>query len=205
MDISIEKTLKTSKRAIFVGSLFFDWGQKYSKRPELLSCLVRLKKCKWLNQNTNKVLFKFKPVWKTHVPYNHLSVMMKKGSQFTRFFVHEMKKLESTGILDILRKRYSGIQACKQPLKVKPMGFEKLSFLFSMLIIGFITSILVVLIEYMTKTKKKKQEITNKDEEITLIKQKMGEYLEGLSYQETENILGTLFLHYTKMEKDGMK
>ena len=106
-------------------------------------------------KNTNRVHFQFKPVWKTHVPYNHLSVMMKKGSQFTRFFVHEMKKLESTGILDILRKRYSGIQACKQPLKVKPMGFEKLSFLFSMLIIGFITSILVVLFEYMTISKKK--------------------------------------------------
>ena len=85
------------------------------------------------------------------------------------------------------------------------MGFEKLSFLFSMLIIGFITSILVVLFEYMTISKKKKQELINKDEEMTLIKQKMGEYLEGLSYQETENILGTLFLHYTKMEKDGMK
>ena len=83
------------------------------------------------------------------------------------------------------------------------MGFEKLSFLFSMLIIGFITSILVVLFEYMTISKKKKQR--NKDDEMTLIKQKMGEYLEGLSYQETENILGTLFLHYTKMEKDGMQ
>ena len=66
-------------------------------------------------------------------------------------------------------------------------------------------SILVVLLEYMTQTKKKKQELTNEDIEMSLIEEKMGEYLEGLSYQETENILGTLFLHYTKMEKDGMQ
>ena len=41
-DISIEKTLNTSKCALFADSAFFDWGQAISKHPKDLSCLVRL-------------------------------------------------------------------------------------------------------------------------------------------------------------------
>ena len=131
--------------------------------------------------------------------------MMKKNSQFTRFFFNEMIKLESTGNLDFLSKRYLASKTCKQPVKEKPLGFEKLCFLFFMLIIGCIMSIFVAFFEYMTKDKKKKQKLTNKDEEMSLIKQKMREYLEGLSYQDTENILGTLFLQYIKMDTEGIK
>ena len=116
-----------------------------------------------------------------------------------------MKKLESTGHLDVLRKRFVRSQACKQLVKEKPLGFEKLSFLFFMLIVGCIMSIFVLFFEYMTRGKKKPQTITNKDEELSLIKQKVGEYLEGLPYQDTENILDTLFLQYVKMEKEEMK
>ena len=116
-----------------------------------------------------------------------------------------MKKLESTGHLDVLRKRFVRSQACKQLVKEKPLGFEKLSFLFFMLIVGCIMSIFVLFFEYMTRGKKKPQTSTNKDEELSLIKQKVGEYLEGLPYQDTENILDTLFLQYVKMEKEEMK
>ena len=42
MDISIDKTLNTSKSAIFASSTFLDWGEPYSKHPEPLTCLVRL-------------------------------------------------------------------------------------------------------------------------------------------------------------------
>ena len=44
----------------------------------------------------------------------------------------------------------------------------------------------------MTQTKKKKQELTSKDKEMSLIEEKIGEYLEGLSFQETKETLGTL-------------
>ena len=41
-DISIEKTLNTSKSAIFADSLFFVWGPKFlSKQGIDLTCLVR--------------------------------------------------------------------------------------------------------------------------------------------------------------------
>ena len=90
---------------------------------------------------------------------------MKKGSQFTRFFSHKMKRIDVTGNLDILKKRYSGQKACKTQVNEKPLGYEKLTFLFLMLISGWIMSILVVFFEYMIQTKKNKQELTNEDKE----------------------------------------
>merc|ERR1712020_685952 len=100
---------------------------------------------------------------------------MKKDSQFTRIFSQEIKRLDITGNLDLLRKRYSGSKTRKPPLKEKPLGYEKLSFLFVMLIFGCIMSILVVLLEYMIQTKEKKQELTSKVKEI---EEKIREYLE---------------------------
>ena len=73
-------------------------------------------------------------------------------------------------------------------------------FLFIVLILVCIMSILVVLFEYTTQTKKKKQEITDKDMEISLIEEKFGKRLEGLSNQETENILSRLIQKYIKRD-----
>ena len=113
-----------------------------------------------------------------------------------------MKKLESTGHLDVLRKRFVRSQACKQLVKEKPLGFEKLSFLFFILITGCIVSVLVAFVEYMTQAKKNKQELGNKYEKMLLIGGKMGQYLEGLSYQETEHILGRLNQRHIKKWRD---
>ena len=41
-DISIQKTLNTSKSAIFADSAFLDWGQKFSKHAKDLPCMIRL-------------------------------------------------------------------------------------------------------------------------------------------------------------------
>ena len=117
-----------------------------------------------------------------------------------------MRKLETTGNLDLLRKRYSGSQACKPPaLKEKPLGYGKLSFLFVMLIFGCIMSILVVFFEYMTQPKRNEQELTNEDKEMSLIEENFGKYLEGLSNQESENILGRLILKHFKKDKEDTK
>ena len=124
---------------------------------------------------------------------------MKKGSHFTRIFSQEIRRLETTGNLDLLRKRYSGSQTCKPPLKEKSLGYEKLSFLFVMLFVGFIISIFVVTLEYRTKTKKLKQETTSKDKEMLSIKEMMGNCLKKLSNQEAENV----FQKYFKKERIG--
>ena len=41
-DISIEKTLNTSKGAIFADSAFLDWAQVYSPHAKGILCMVRL-------------------------------------------------------------------------------------------------------------------------------------------------------------------
>ena len=114
-----------------------------------------------------------------------------------------MRRLESTGTLDLLKKRYMGRQVvCKPLLKEKPLGYEKLSFLFAMLIFGSIMSILIVSLEYISQTYKKKQEFSSKSKEI---EEEIREYLEvqGLPNQETENILGRLFQkNFKKKETD---
>ena len=116
-------------------------------------------------------------------------MLMKKGSQYIRIFTQEMRKLRTTGNLDLLRKRYLGSQTCKPLLKEKPLGFEKLSSLFVLIMIGSILSILVLLLEYVNQKKKKKQEITTK------VGQKIHEYIDGfgLSKMEIENILKNLY------------
>ena len=146
------------------------------------------------------ICFQFKPVWTTRLPTLYASIVTKKGSHFRRFFSQEIRRLETTGNLDLLRKRYLVSQTCKPPLKEKSLGYEKLSFLFVMLIFGCFMSILVVSLEYTTQTKKTKQENTSKDKEMLLIKEKMGEYLEGLSNQDAENILGSLNEKYIKKD-----
>ena len=127
--------------------------------------------------------------------------MIKKGSQFTRIFRQEIRRLATTGILDLLRKRYSGSLSCKPILQEKPLGYEKISFLFVMLIFGCILSIFVVFFEYKTQTKKKEKELALKVKEMSMMEEKMGEYLEGLSDEETETFLGRLFLKHFKKDR----
>ena len=128
--------------------------------------------------------------------------MIKKGSQFTRIFRQEIRRLTTTGIIDLLRKRYSGSLSCKPLLQEKPLGYEKLSFLFVMLIFGCMASIFVFFFERMTQTKKK--ELAYKVKEMSLMEEKMGDYLKGLSNQENRKCLGRLFLkHYRKETEDN--
>ena len=116
---------------------------------------------------------------------------MRKGSHFKRIFSQEIRRLETTGNLDLLRQRYLETQACNKQLKERSLGYEKLSFLFVMLIFGSIMSILVVLFEYITQTKNKEQEITKKGKEVEEV---VGIILEvqGLPNQETKHVLGRL-------------
>ena len=149
------------------------------------------------------IYFQFKRVWETRLPTQHGSIVMKKGSHFTRIFSQEIRRLETTGNLDLLGKRYSGSQTCKPPLKEKSLGYEKLSFLCVMLFVAFIMSIFVVSLEYRTKNEKMKRHITSKNKEILLMKEIMEHCLKKLSKQEAENVLGSLNQKYLKKERIG--
>ena len=64
-------------------------------------------------------------------------------------------------------------------------------------------SIFVVSLEYRTKNKKMKKEITSEKKEMLLIKEIMGHCLKKLSNQEAENVLGSLNQKYFKKERIG--
>ena len=168
-----------------------------------------------LAKNSTEILFQLKPVWKSSRPTRYGSMIMKKGSQFTRIFAQEIRRLETTGNNDLIKKRYSGSKECKAPLKEKPLGFEKSSFLFVMLMIGSILSILVLLLEYTNQKKRKTQEMSTPDIKTSLIVENFYEYMDGFSLtnQETENILRSLYkkhiiknqVNVLKMDPDEMK
>ena len=125
--------------------------------------------------------------------------MMRKGSQYTRFFTREMRRLTTTGNIDFLKKRYyAPVQSCKPLLKEKSLGYEKLSLLFAIFLFGCIMSILLVILEYMIQWKKMKGELKADEKEISFLERQFGVYLQGLSHEETENVLGRLIQKHIK-------
>ena len=70
-DITILKTLNTSKSAIFADSAFLDWGQKFSKHAKDLPCMVRLSKM-LKNEFLNVIIQKsiFGESWSNFLLYN---------------------------------------------------------------------------------------------------------------------------------------
>ena len=125
--------------------------------------------------------------------------MIRKDSQYTRFFTQEMRRLTTTGNIDFLKKRYlASVQSCKPPLKEKPLGYEKLSLLFAILMFGFIVSILIVILECMIQNKEVKRELKADEKEISFFERQFEEYLMGLSHEESENILGRLIQRHIK-------
>ena len=129
---------------------------------------------------------------------------MKKGSLFTRFFSRELRRQTATGNIDLLKKRYLEIsQTCKPPLKEKPLGYEKLCFLFLILISGYIMSILIVILEYANQNKKIELENATKNKKISLIEEKIEKYLEGFSLPnlEMKDILSELNQKFIKKHR----
>ena len=125
---------------------------------------------------------------------------MRKGSQYTRFFTREMRRLTTTGNIDAIKKRFlASVQSCKPPLKAeKSLGYEKLSLLFAIFLFGCIMSILLVILEYMIQWKKMKGELKSDEKEILFLERQFGLYLQGLSHEETENVLGRLIQKHIK-------
>ena len=130
----------------------------------------------------------FKPVWNSQSPI-YSSVMMRKGSQFTRIFAQEIRRLASTGHIDFLKKRIlERFLTCKPQFNEKSLGYEKLSFLFLIIILGHIMSILVLFLE------SNKHKLTSKRKQVSLIEEKIEEYLDSLdlSNQQTEKVFHEL-------------
>ena len=93
---------------------------------------------------------------------------MKKNSRFTDHFNNILHNLKTTGNLEILKKKYSSSIKCNIPnTQISALGFEKLTFLFIILIIGIILSLIALTFELNFKPNQRNdQEVELSSKEI---------------------------------------
>ena len=119
--------------------------------------------------------FQIYSVWKGHVPLYTISMYMKKQSPLTPFIAHGIRKMAESGIINLHNKRHIVSEPNCKPLQSKgrPLGLEKLAFLFTFYIIGCVVSLITLVIENIHKSfscRKKAQGIpsmqSHKNEEL---------------------------------------
>ena len=132
----------------------------------------------------------------------YTTIILKKHSEFTRFLKRAIIRLTTTGQLDILMKRKLGIghHSCNHLATENPIGYEKVTILFSLLISGIILSLMFVLCEYIAQRclAAKKEAASVDYQETTKMNEKIEYILNGLSDTERENI-------YKKLQQNKKK
>ena len=119
-------------------------------------------------------------------------MIMNKKSQFTKFFGQAILDMKDTGRLDIFlqEKSLHRHQSCDQPelYQKRPLGYEKLTFLFVILMSGISTSLFIILFECISKrySAKPKSIAAIWNHEINPVNDHIEEFLEGLSAEEIE-------------------
>ena len=100
---------------------------------------------------------------------------MKKQSPLTPFIAHGIRKMAESGITNLHTKRHIVSEPNCKPLQSKgrPLGLEKLAFLFTFYIIGCVFSLITLVIENIYKSfsrRKKAQDIppmeSHKEEDL---------------------------------------
>ena len=93
---------------------------------------------------------------------NDMTFGVRKDLPFTEFFNIEIRKMKSSGILDLLFKRKSGDSVVcedqdihKKDAKFVQIGFEKVNLLFIIMFCGIILALLTIIMEYFHQKIKK--------------------------------------------------
>ena len=81
-----------------------------------------------------------------------LSIGVKKGLPFTKFLNHELNKLRGSGVLQNILAIPT--QTCPLDEKTMPITFHKMIFLFTVLVLGVILSIITFITERVILVKK---------------------------------------------------
>ena len=81
-------------------------------------------------------------------------MFMRKQSPLTPFIAHGIRKMAESGITNLHHKRHIVSAPNCKPLRSKgrPLGLEKLAFLFAFYIIGCIVSLIILVIENIYKS-----------------------------------------------------
>ena len=136
--------------------------------------------------------FQFKTAWTSTSFLGAGSMIMNKKSQFTKFFGQAILDMKDTGRLDIFlqEKTLHRHQSCNLPdlYQKRTLGYEKLTFLFVILVSGIFTSLFIALFEIIAKmySEKQKSTTTFEDYEINPVDDHIEQFLEGLSADEIE-------------------
>ena len=107
--------------------------------------------------------------------------------------------LKTTGNLEILMKKYSNSTKCNMPsTKMSGLGFEKLTFLFIILMLGIILSLVILIFELKSKPKQRngKEEVESPSKEIDQVEKIIRRLLEGPLQEKTEKCLKRLLDEY---------
>ena len=120
---------------------------------------------------------------------------------FTEHFNNILKyNLKTKGTIDILMKKYSNSTKCNiQSTKISALGFEKLTFLFIILITGIILSLIAIVFELKSKPdeRNEQEELKSSSEEIDKLEKIARRLLEGPLQEKTEKCLKRLLDEYT--------
>ena len=119
---------------------------------------------------------------------------MQKNSAYTKYFNHVLKEIRENGQLDILKKRYAPNTYCKNLSKndLASLGYEKLTSLFIILIIGTILSLFI----FMFEKSEMKKELRNFSEEIEELEIQTRKLLDGSLKEKTGICLKKLLEEY---------
>ena len=123
---------------------------------------------------------------------------MQKNSAYTKYFNHVLKDIRQNGQLDILKKRYkiAPNTYCRNLPKTNlALGYEKLTFLFVILIIGTVLSFFIFMLEFKMKYDKKK-ELGYSSEEIEELEIQTRKLLDGSLKEKTGTCLKRLLEEY---------
>ena len=88
------------------------------------------------------------------MPLFTTSMYMEKQSPLTPFIAHGIRKMAESGITNLHTKRHIVSEPNCKPLQSKgrPLGLEKLAFLFTFYIIGCVVSLITLVIENIYKS-----------------------------------------------------
>ena len=128
---------------------------------------------------------------------SYTSFAMKKNSYFTAYFNNVLEELKQTGQLDNLEKRYDRHTKCNiLSMKNPALGFEKLIFLFVILIMGIVVSVSIFLFEFKMQPKERKLEIGNQSGDMEELENLTRKLLGGSMKEKTGKFLKMVLEEY---------
>ena len=140
----MRKVLNEPDNAIFSNDY-----EHFQNGPEFACKVLVLIQGKTFGQIFKFLLFQFQLVWKTSMPMYGTAPAFKKGSIYSRFFKQTILDLTHAIQLNELDKSKFKIDCINDTEDVAPISFRKIVLLYVILGSTFLTSLLILICEFM--------------------------------------------------------